>query len=69
MDKLQYVLKELREDHKLSQKEIAEKINVTKQAYGNYENGTRNIPIETLIKLADYYKVSLDYIAGRYKNK
>lgn len=64
---LHEVLTELRKDKQLSQKEIAEKVNVSQRAYAHYEKGDREPNIETLIRLADYYKVSLDYITGRYK--
>lgn len=57
-------LKELREDKDLSQREIAELLNCTQTAYGKWENGKRDIKIEDLITLAQYYHVSLDYIAG-----
>lgn len=69
MVELQTVLKKLRKNQKLSQQELASKLNITQQAYAHYENGTRNIPIETLIKIADLYNVSLDFLAGREKNR
>ena len=57
-------LRELREDRDLSQREIAELLNCTQTAYGKWENGKRDIKIDDLIKLAKFYNVSLDYIAG-----
>ncbi len=57
-------LRELREDKDLSQREIAELLNCTQTAYGKWENGKRDIKIGDLIKLAKFYNVSLDYIAG-----
>ena len=39
-------------------------LNITKQAYGMYENGKRGLPIEYLIKLSKFYKVSTDFILG-----
>ncbi len=68
MGNLSVVLKELRTEKKLSQTEIADIINISQRAYSFYETGQREPSIETLIKLADYYKVSLDYITGRYKH-
>lgn len=61
------VLTGLRKEKKLSQKEIAEKMNISQRAYAHYEKGDREPSIETMIRLADYYKVSLDYLTGRYK--
>lgn len=63
---LQNELKRYRKKHNLSQAEIAKKINVSQQAYANYENGTRLPNIEILIKIADEYGVSLDILTGRY---
>ena len=57
-------LKDLREDNDISQKEISLKLNITQAAYSFYENGKRNIPNETLIKLAHFYNTSTDYILG-----
>ena len=58
-------IKDLREDHDLSQKDIAKLLNISQVAYSYYEIGKRSIPLELLIKLADFYNVSLDYIVGR----
>lgn len=60
-------IKDLREDHDLSQKEVAKILNISQVAYSYYEIGKRNIPLDLLIKLADYYNVTLDYIVGRVK--
>jgi len=58
-------IKELRVDKDLSQKELAEILNVTRSAYSNYENGIRDVPVEILARLADFYGTSVDYIIGR----
>lgn len=58
-------LKELRLEKKLIQAEVAEILNISRNTYTQYENNTRSISIELLIKLADYYNVSLDYVVGR----
>jgi transcriptional regulator with XRE-family HTH domain len=58
-------LKKLRKDRKLSQSDIAEFLNITANAYGHYELGKRQPNPETLVKLADFYGVSIDYILGR----
>ena len=58
-------IKQLRVDKDLSQKELAEILNVTRSAYSNYENGIRDVPVEILARLADFYGTSVDYIIGR----
>lgn len=60
-------IKDLREDHDLSQKDIAAILNTTQQQYGKYERGDREIPIHHLITLADFYNTSIDYLVGRTK--
>ena len=62
-------LRDLREDNDLLQKYVASLLKITKQQYSLYETGRRTIPIDLLIKLADYYNVSIDYIVGRTNNK
>lgn len=62
-------IKDLRIDHDLYQKEIADLLKITRQQYGLYESGKRDIPIDLLIKLADFYNVSVDYILERSKKK
>lgn len=57
-------LKDLREDKDLLQKQIAITLEITRQQYGLYENGLREIPLEKLIKLAKFYNTSTDYILG-----
>lgn len=62
-------MKDLREDHDLTQETLAQILNITQRSYSHYENGDRNIPIEILIKLADYYQTSVDYLIGRTHKK
>lgn len=62
-------LKDLREDNDLTQKEVSDILHVSQVAYSYYEINKRSIPIELLIKLADYYQVSVDYILNRTNNK
>lgn len=57
-------LRDLREDKDLTQKEVAEILNITTQQYSLYETGRREIPFHHAITLAKFYRVSLDYIAG-----
>ena len=62
-------LKDLKEDADLTQAEVSEIIEVSANHYGKYERGETDIPFSKAIKLADYYNVSLDYIAGRTNDK
>lgn len=55
-------LQELREENELTQQFVANILNVKQNTYSQYENGKRQLPIEVLIKLAKFYKVSTDYI-------
>ena len=57
-------IKDLREDADKTQTEVAEYLGTTAQYYGKYENGERELPFARAIKLAQYYNVSLDYLAG-----
>ncbi len=57
-------LKDLREDHDLKQKQIAELLNITRPQYSLYETGKRDIPVDLLRILAKFYNTSLDYIVG-----
>lgn len=61
-------LRELREDRDLLQKDIADILNCTQVCYSRYELGKRDIPTDVLIKLADYYSVSIDYLLGQTDN-
>jgi len=60
------VLKELRTKYKLTQQEIADKINITQRAYSFYENDKRQPDIDTLIELAEFYSIPIDVLVGRY---
>lgn len=57
-------IRDLREDHDLTQKELSKVLNCSQQVYSNYELGQRDIPSDILIKLSAFYKVSVDYILG-----
>lgn len=61
-------LRDLREDNDKTQTEIANFLGMKQPQYYRYENGLRDIPSDILIKLADYYNVSTDYILGRTNN-
>ena len=57
--------RDLREDHDWNQEYVAEKIGITQTTYSKYELGKVNIPLDMMIKLADLYHVSVDYLIGR----
>jgi transcriptional regulator with XRE-family HTH domain len=58
-------IQDLREDRDLTQKEVSEILHISQRCYSHYETGSRSIPIELLIRLANYYDISLDYLVGR----
>lgn len=62
-------IKDLREDSDKTQGEVASYLGTTAQHYGKYENGICELPFSRAIQLADYYNVSLDYMAGRSEYK
>jgi len=59
----------LREDRDLKQEDLAKLLNCTQACYSNYENGKRDIPTDVLNALADFYKVSVDYLMDRTNEK
>lgn len=60
-------LRDLREDHDMTQTEVANYLGIAQTVYSRYERGFQTIPIEHLIRLADLYQVTTDYILGRTK--
>ncbi len=58
-------LRDLREDHDRKQTQIADYLGIQQTVYSRYERGFQTIPLEFLIRLADYYGVSTDYILER----
>ena len=62
-------IRDLREDHDKTQREIAAVLNMQTTVYQRYERGEREVPFWVAIKLADYYGVSLDYLAERENRK
>lgn len=58
-------IRDLREDHDLTQRDIAELLHMQLTVYQRYERGEREIPLWAAIQLADHYRVSLDYLVGR----
>ena len=57
-------IRDLREDRDITQREMAQVLHCSQQVYSNYELGQRDIPTEMLIRLAQFHKVSVDYILG-----
>ena len=58
----------MREDHDLTQKNLAEKLGMKQPQYYRYEQGFRDIPTDILIHLADLYETATDYLLGRTNN-
>ena len=56
---------DLREDRDIKQKTVAEYLGMDPTVYRRYEKGVRSVPVDVIIKLADYYHVSTDYLLGR----
>lgn len=61
-------IRDLREDHDLKQRQVAEYLHCSQQVYSNYELGQRDIPTDILIALSALYGVSVDYILGLTPN-
>ena len=61
-------IRDLREDHDLKQRQLAEILNCSQRVYSNYELGQRDIPTDILIKLSQFYDVSVDYLLGLTNN-
>jgi len=62
-------LRDLREDKDLSIRKLADILHMQRTTYHNYETGKRELPLELAITLAQFYNVSLDYLAGLTNNK
>ena len=58
-------LRDLREDHDKTQQDIADILGTSQTMYARYERGANELPLRHLLKLADYYGVSADYLLGR----
>ena len=61
-------LRGIREDRDIKQREIAEILNVSQNTYSQYENGVISLTADVLVKLADFYGVSVDYLLDRTNN-
>lgn len=62
-------IRSLRIDHGYTQKQIGEYLGISQNTYSQYEIGVLKYPVDVLIKLADLYQVSLDYLVGRTQQK
>lgn len=62
-------IRDLREDADLTQMQLSSQLNISQRAYSHYENGTRDIPTNILIAIADFYQVSIDYLLERTNRK
>ena len=61
-------LRSIREDNDIKQKDIAKYLNISQNTYSQYETGVISLTAEVLIKLANYYNVSIDYLLDRTDN-
>lgn len=57
-------IREIREDHSLSQQKVADLLHIGQRTYSDYESGKTRIPVDNLLILAKFYNVSMDYITG-----
>ena len=62
-------IRDLREDKFLTQETIAHTLHITQRTYSRYENGDSNIPLEILVKIADFHSTSTDYLLERTDSK
>lgn len=62
-------IRNLREDHDLTQADLARQLHCSQRTYSYYESGEHDLPTEILIKIADFYHVSVDYLLERTDNK
>ena len=58
-------IRSLRIDNGLTQKQVAQILGISQNTYSQYEVGVLNYPVDAIVKLADYYGVSTDYLLGR----
>jgi transcriptional regulator with XRE-family HTH domain len=57
-------IRDLREDHSLTQQKVADLLHIGQRTYADYESGKTRIPVDRLLILAKFYNVSMDYITG-----
>ena len=61
-------VRDMREDKNLSQRDIAQYLNINQNTYSRYETSERGMPLEVIGRLADFYETSVDYLMGRTDN-
>ena len=62
-------IRNLREDHDMNQTQVAKMLGMSQTGYSKYETGENDIPTGILIKLANYYNTSIDYLLGQTNEK
>lgn len=62
-------IRDVREDHDLTQQQVAAYLMCDQSLYSKYERGERDVPLNSMIKLAQFYKTSIDYLVGLTENK
>ncbi|WP_407311567.1 helix-turn-helix domain-containing protein [Desulfosporosinus sp. SB140] len=62
-------IRDVREDHDLTQQQVAQYLMCDQSLYSKYERGERDVPLNIIIKLAQFYKTSIDYLVGLTENK
>lgn len=62
-------IRDLRQDHDLTQAQVAQMLGMSQTGYSKYETGENDIPTAVLIRLAEYYHTSIDYLLGRTKQR
>lgn len=67
-DNMRMRIRDMREDHDYTQKQIAEYLMCDQSLYSKYERGERVVPLEIMVKLAKFYQTSIDYLTGLTDN-
>ena len=62
-------IRDMREDHDLTQQQVADFLRCDQSLYSKYERGERDVPLNIMIKLARLYETSIDYLVGLTENK
>jgi len=66
---MQLRIRDVREDNDLTQQQVAQYLMCDQSLYSKYERGERDVPLNIMIKLAQFYKTSIDYLVGLTENK
>ena len=62
-------IRDMREDHDLTQQQVAKYLMCDQSLYSKYERGERDVPLRVMLQLAQLYKTSLDYLVGLTEDK